>query len=74
MSVPSSKMTVTCDRPYLDNERTSWTFGIPPMAHSIGKVIRRSTSTGESAFTGVLIWTWTLVISGTASIGRRPKL
>src|SRR5262245_42117958 len=47
---------------------------MPPIAHSMGKVMRFSTSRGESASTGVLIWTWTFVMSGTASIGRRPKL
>jgi hypothetical protein len=43
------------------------------MAVSIGKVIRCSTSSGEYPGAFVLIWTWTFVMSGTASIGRRIK-
>ena len=44
------------------------------MAVSTGKVIRCSASSGEKPGASVLIWTWTLVMSGVASIGRRWKL
>src|SRR3954449_6756917 len=43
------------------------------MAVSTGKVMRCSVSSGEYPGARVLIWTWTLVMSGTASIGRRWK-
>src|SRR6188472_315319 len=70
MSVPSSKTTVTTDRPYFEIERTSSTFGIPDIARSTGTVTYCSTSTGDSAGAAVITWTCTLVTSGTASIGR----
>src|SRR4051812_32769634 len=70
MSVPSSKATVTTERPYLETERTSSTFGMPDIARSTGTVTYCSTSIGESAGAGVMICTWTLVMSGTASMGR----
>src|SRR5678815_5102427 len=69
MSVPSSKTTVTTDRPYFEIERTSSTFGIPDIARSTGTVTYCSTSTGESAGAEVITWTWIVVTSGTASIG-----
>src|SRR5690625_3778697 len=71
MSVPSLKMTVTCERPNLLSERISSSSGSPNMASSTGSVICRSTSSGLSAGASVLIWTCTFVTSGTASIGRR---
>ena len=43
----------------------------PPSAYSTGKVISRSTSSGESSGATVLIWTWTGVVSGKASSGSR---
>lgn len=46
---------------------------MPLIAVSIGNVIRCSTSTGDRADTAVLICTWTFVMSGIASIGKRPK-
>ena len=42
---------------------------MPAMAVSTGKVTRFSISTGDSEASWVLIWTWLLVMSGTASIG-----
>ena len=45
--------------------------GSPAMAVSTGKVIRCSASKGEKPGASVLICTWTLVMSGTASIGSR---
>ena len=44
------------------------------MAVSIGKVMRCSASRGEKPGASVLICTWTFVMSGVASIGRRWKL
>ena len=70
MSVPSSKTTVTTDSPYLEMDRTSSTLGIPDIARSTGTVTYCSTSTGDSAGAAVITWTWTFVMSGTASIGR----
>src|SRR6185503_12399231 len=70
MSVPSSNTTVTTERPYFEIDRTSSTFGIPDIARSTGTVTYCSTSVGDSAGAGVMICTWTLVTSGTASIGR----
>src|SRR5262245_27367600 len=69
MSVPSSNTTVTTDSPYLVMERTSSTLGIPDMARSTGTLTYCSTSIGDSAGAGVITWTCTLVMSGTASIG-----
>ena len=43
----------------------------PAIASSTGRVICRSTSTGDSAGAFVLIWTWTFVTSGMASMGSR---
>ncbi len=47
--MPSSKMTVTCDRPNFEIERTSCRPGSPEIACSTGTVICRSTSCGDSA-------------------------
>src|SRR3954452_6328638 len=70
MLVSSVKTMVTTDRPYFEIDRTCSTFGIPAMARSTGTVTYCSTSTGESAGAAVITWTWTLVTSGTASIGN----
>src|SRR6187551_176424 len=69
MSVPSSKTTVTTERPYFEIDRSSSTFGMPDIARSTGTVTYCSTSVGERARAGVITWTWALVTSGTASIG-----
>src|SRR6476661_946847 len=70
MSVASSNTTVTTDRPYLESDRISVTRGMPAMARSTAVLTYCSTSTGDSAGAAVMIWTWTFVTSGTASIGR----
>src|SRR3954468_6253244 len=70
MSVPSSKTMVTTDRPYFEIERTSSTLGMPDIARSTGTVTYCSTSMGDRAGAAVMTWTCTLVMSGTASIGR----
>jgi len=64
---------VICERPNLEIERISSTFGSPPRACSSGAVICRSTSSGASAAATVLIWTCVGVVSGNASIGRSRK-
>jgi len=46
MSVPSSKTTVTTDRPNLETERISSILGRPLMAVSTGKEMNFSTSSG----------------------------
>ncbi|MNW19642.1 hypothetical protein D3C71_2197270 [compost metagenome] len=69
MSVPSSKITVTCDSPERDSERVCSSPGRPAIAVSMAKVMRCSVSSGEKPAAWVLICTWTLVMSGTASIG-----
>jgi hypothetical protein len=71
-SVPSLNTTVTWDRPYFDSERVPSSRGKPFITLSIGKLMRCSTSSGEMPGAAVLICTWTLVMSGTASIGSRP--
>src|SRR5439155_12064950 len=46
----------------------------PAIAVSIGNVTCRSISSGGRPSTIVLTWTCTLVMSGTASMGRRRRL
>ena len=46
MSVPSSKTIVTWERPYFEIERVLSSRGRPPMAFSITKLTRCSTSSG----------------------------
>ena len=70
MSVPSSKTIVTEEKPNWVIERTSLMRGMPFMAFSTGIVMNRSTSSGPSAGASVKAITCTLVMSGTASIGR----
>src|SRR3989304_3603425 len=55
-------------------ERVSMSPGSPAMTVSTGNVILCSTSRGENPGASVFICTWTLVMSGTASMGRRWKL
>ncbi len=71
MSVPSAKMATTCEKPNFETERTSSSPLSPPRAYSTGKVMSRSTSSGDSSGATVLIWTCTGVVSGKASSGRR---
>ena len=68
--MPSSKVTTTWDSPNFEMERTPVSRGRPPIACSMGNVIWRSASSGESEGETVLIWTWTGVVSGKASISR----
>jgi hypothetical protein len=62
---------VTCESPNFDTERRS--VDLRQAAHRAlyGYVTKRSTSSGPSAGAVVRICTWTFVMSGTASIGRR---
>ena len=71
MSVPSWKTTVTTEIPNLEIDRICSTLGRPLIAPSTGIDSRLSTSSGLRAGASVMTWTWTLVRSGTASIGRR---
>src|SRR5690606_32808810 len=68
-SVPSSNTIVTAESPKRDTLRISSTPGRPLIEASTGNVMVRSTSTGPSAGTFVSTCTWTLVMSGTASMG-----
>src|SRR5215210_9202572 len=73
MSVGSTKIDVTCAKPFRENDRVASSPGIPASAVSIGNVTCFSISIGDSAGATALIWTWTLVTSGTASIGSRAS-
>jgi hypothetical protein len=73
MSAPSSKTTVTTERPNLETERISSILGSPLIAVSTGKVMNFSTSSGARPGLLVSTWTWTLVTSGTASMGSSPS-
>src|SRR3990172_1566373 len=70
MSVPSWKVTTTCDNPNLEMDRTISRPGSPLIACSTGKVICRSTSSGASEGATVLTWIWTGVVSGKASMSK----
>ena len=61
---------VTDEKPNWVIDRTSLIRGMPFMAFSTGIVMNCSTSSGPSAGALVRAITWTLVMSGTASIGR----
>src|SRR5882757_7147231 len=69
MSVLSANTAVTWAKPLREKERVDSRLGVPARAVSIGKVTCFSISIGESAGARALTWTWTLVTSGTASIG-----
>ena len=73
ISVPSSKTTVTTDRPNCETDRISSTFGMPLREFSTGKVMNCSVSSAANAGAVVMICTCTLVTSGTASIGNRVR-
>src|SRR6266576_4723690 len=73
MSVLSVKTAVTWAKPLRENERVDSSPGVPARAVSSGKVTCFSISIGVSAGAMALIWTWTLVTSGTASIGSLVK-
>ncbi len=67
------KTAVTWEKPLRDSDRVYSSPGMPASAVSIGKVTCFSMSIGESAGATVLICTWLLVMSGTASIGSRAS-
>lgn len=71
MSTPSSKITVTWLKPFLEMERVLSMPVMPAIAVSTGKVTSRSMSSGPNAGAVVFTCTCLLVISGTASIGTR---
>ena len=62
---------VTTEMPNFEIDRICSTFGRPLIAASTGNDSSFSTSSGLSAGPSVMIWTWMLVRSGTASIGSR---
>ena len=66
-------MIVTPEMPNCENDRTSLIRGMPFIAFSTGIVMNCSTSAGPIAGALVSAITWTLVTSGTASIGRLSK-
>ena len=66
--MPSSKTTTTCDSPNFEIERSFSSPGKPLIDCSMGNVICRSTSSGESDGAVVLICTITGVVSGKASM------
>src|SRR6266849_3484262 len=70
MSVPSSKVTTTWDSPNFETERSCSRRGMPLIFCSMGKVICCSISSELSDGAVVLIWTWTGVVSGKASMSR----
>src|SRR5690606_37504115 len=70
ISTSSSKTTVTTLRPKRLIERSSTTLGIDFTDCSIGYEMSCSTSWVASVGELVIICTWLLVISGSASIGR----
>ena len=61
-------------KPLREIDRVISRPSIPASPVSMGKVTCVSTCEGESAAALVLIWTCVLVMSGTASIGRRTRL
>src|SRR5947209_20309255 len=73
MSVLSVNTAVTWAKPLRENERVDSRPGVPASVVSIGNVTCFSISMGESAGAIAFIWTWTLVTSGTASIGSLVK-
>jgi hypothetical protein len=70
---PVANTAVTCEKPLRDSDRVRSGPGMPASAVSIGKVTWRSTSTGESEASRVLICTSGPVMSGTASIGSTHR-
>src|SRR5258708_7331622 len=73
MFVRSLKIAVIWAKPLREKDRVDSSPGVPASAGSIGKVTCFSISTGVSAGATALTWTWTLVTSGTASIGSLDK-
>src|SRR3984893_300869 len=69
MLVRSANTAVICAKPFRENERVDSSPGIPASAVSSATVTCFSISTGVSDGAVALTWSWTLVTSGTASIG-----
>src|SRR5882757_1167 len=69
MLVRSANTAVICAKPFRENDRVDSSPGIPASAVSSATVTCFSISTGVSAGAVAFTWTWTLVTSGTASIG-----
>jgi len=67
--VRSANTAVICAKPFRENDRVDSSPGIPASAVSSATVTCFSISTGVSAGAVAFTWTWTLVTSGTASIG-----
>src|SRR3954454_25135022 len=73
MSVLSVKTAVIWAKPLREKERVDSRPGVPARAVSIGNVTCFSISIGESDGAAALTRTWTLVTSGTASIGSSVR-
>lgn len=71
MLVRSANTAVICAKPLREKERVASRPGMPASAVSRATVTCFSISTGVRAGALALIWTWMLVTSGTASMGRR---
>src|SRR3984957_10519050 len=69
MSVLSLKTAVIWAKPLRENDQVFSSPGMPASATSMGNVTCFSISRGDSAGAKALTCTWTLVMSGTASIG-----
>src|SRR6266478_9374300 len=69
MLVRSANTAVIWANPFRENDRVDSSPGIPASAVSSATVTCFSISTGVSAGAVAFTWTWTLVTSGTASIG-----
>src|SRR6185437_3856676 len=73
VSVRSSNVIVTSDRPYSETERMTFRFGVPFMPASTGTVISRSTSSAAWPGHWDMISTIGGETSGYASTGSREK-
>src|SRR5260370_28418712 len=69
MVVRAASAAVICAKPFRENDRVDSSPGIPASAVSSATVTCFSISTGVSDGAVAFTWTWTLVTSGTASIG-----
>jgi len=73
MSISSPKTASTWQKPLRESDRVAVSPGMPARAVSRGKAICFSISVGPSAGYTVVIWTIRLLMSGTASMGRRSR-
>ena len=69
MSVPSRKIAVTTESPWIDSDRIDSRLPAPLTAASIGPVTSASTSSGESPGASVWMTTW-----GGANSGKTSRL